>query len=205
MNLGCSDLIPYVTFRRRLYAVVALCCIPCFVLIYLTVVVSKTELTESSNFAKNPRRSILKIRHTLNSSRTKKYASMDDLDKIEVKKKVNVSAVELPRCDNLTSKPPNPEELRETFQWQTIGDGDSGSYVFSAYYDDRTVPSMVRIIGIAREVVLKKYCRLYFDVASTPDVVEAEIVLLPESHGRRRGINYSTFCLYLSSLVSLML
>lgn len=189
MMLRCSDCIPYTTFRRRLYIVFALSCIPCFVLIYLTVVVSKTDLTKSSNFVRNPHRKIFKIRHPLNYSRTKKYASMDDLDKIEIRKKVNVSVVELPRCANLISKPPDPEELRETFQWQTIGSGDSDSYVFSAYYDDRTVPPMVRIIGIAREMALKKYCRLYFDFAPTPDVVEAELVLLPESHGRRRGNN----------------
>lgn len=182
---GCSGFIPYMIFRRRLYVVFALSCIPCFVLVYLTAVVSRTDLAKSSNFAKIPHRNIFRNRHPLNSSRTKKYASMDDLDKIEIRKKVNISVVELPRCANLTSEPPDPEELRETFQWQMIGSGESDSYVFSAYYDDRTVPPMVRIIGIAREMVLKKYCRLYFDFSSTPDIVEAELVLLPESHGRR--------------------
>lgn len=98
-------------------------------------------------------------------------------------------------CSNLTRDsvgiPSSAEEMtEETFQWQTVGRELRETFVFSAYYDRRASPAVVRIIGISNGKYVgterqTKHCQLWLPNEMHPKVTLAEYVIVPETHDRR--------------------
>lgn len=77
---------------------------------------------------------------------------------------------------------PSVEDL-QTFQDIRLG----RSWVFSAHYDPRTSPPVVRVIGIAdlRKDSKPHFCRLWFEDDSQPDIRAVIEDIVPETHDKR--------------------
>ena len=139
---------------------------------------------------------------------------IEELDAVVIEKDVSATAAAgyRGRCSgagtgggNWTSddllRPP-PTDLVESHRWQPVHEGERETFVFSAFFDARTRPPAVRIIGLSSGVYpasstwslngggpsgggVVKYCRLWYVGETEPEVVQAEYNIVPETHERR--------------------
>lgn len=117
----------------------------------------------------------------------------------QLRRSNGMAAVNGDFCSNLTHDnvgiPSSADEMtEETFQWQTVGRESRETFVFSAYYDRRTTPAVVRIIGISSGKYVgapddgrrqTKHCQLWLPNEIHPKVTLAEYNIVPETHDRR--------------------
>ena len=90
--------------------------------------------------------------------------------------------------------------------WQRMIPSSDESYVFSAHYDTRWVPSaLIQIIGVTCNYdMVDVFCRQWFTDRTQPLLTRAIVEVNPESHGRKFVYPFSSFvylfrlCIYLS-------
>lgn len=89
-------------------------------------------------------------------------------------------------CNKYLGNPAVTPTKQDT--WQMIDDDKlNGTYVYSAYYDARKVPTCVKVVSISNGKVSEgaiKYCYLWYKGSSRPDIVEAVDTIMPETHDK---------------------
>lgn len=105
------------------------------------------------------------------------------------------------RCPEYRGPVPSPTEVRGQPQsFLHVENGMRDAFVFSAYYDPRTSPPLVRVIGLsggysAQPQLPVKHCQLWYRGGAGgksaggnergPVVTRAQYDIVPETHGRR--------------------
>ena len=116
-------------------------------------------------------------------------SSLLDLDSVYIEKKIKHVYGLIEYCPK-SADIPIPGTVVENFQWQNVVNGLRETYVFSAFYDPRTNPASIKIIGISSGYYNgldkpTKHCQLWYKGSKVPEVVLAEYAIVPETHDRR--------------------
>ena len=80
-----------------------------------------------------------------------------------------------------------PTDPGESFTWQHIDPEDNDIYLFSAFFDVRSTPPQVTVLGIGRNYFFRRriLCRVWYRGQSEPDVVVSSYAFSPETHALR--------------------
>jgi hypothetical protein len=124
-------------------------------------------------------------------------SSLNDVDTFVIHKDLALpgSNEELERCEGWVGIQP-ALDLEEQRRWQTVVNGIPETYVFSAYYDGRTKPAAVKIIGISSGFQGSlsgsplKFCQLWYVDETIPRVTVAEYTIVPETHDMKYAASF---------------
>lgn len=96
---------------------------------------------------------------------------------------VKVDTTDLGPCDNVQA-PAYP--VTETFKFYRVEPDKDETFVFSAYFDPRTKPAAVRILGMGSGAdTPSKFCQLWYRGAKQPKILPAQYHIVPETHDMR--------------------
>lgn len=171
-----------ISFKRLFLLGGVLLTVVCVIHVYLTMVLARQQ--HSGSFVAFRKTLGRRALYFLNHTKPSLKRSIQDLDKIQIRVSATVGASRSWSCSKVLYTPPAPEALRENFAWQKV-EPDSETYLFSAYYESRTDPPAIRIVGIFIENFSQKFCQLWVAGRTTPEIVEVETMVLPESHDKR--------------------
>ena len=144
--------------------------------------VDSTSITEKHlNILEHKRYLLSKI---LNSFKPKQFLKL--ADRITFPILANITVEYKNACNRYLGNPVKTSYNLDS--WQAIDDGNfNETYLYSAYYDFRKTPACVKAFGISNGRSkpgkrLFKYCYLWYNGISKPDVVEANYKFIFETH-----------------------
>ena len=103
------------------------------------------------------------------------------VEDIGLKKKfpVRVDTIDFGPCDNVKAPPTRPL----AHQFHRVESNSSDTFVFSAFFDPRTDPPAVRLLGMASgQDPPNKFCQVWYPQQRQPEVFIAEYHIVPETH-----------------------